>query len=66
MPGIIPQVDNRLVQVTVIAQHAQGRRRQVEMAAFPGGEAKPAGREDAQDIAVREEEHVAPHTHGSR
>ena len=37
VPGIVPQVDHRLVQVMVIAQHAQGRRRQVEIAAFSGG-----------------------------
>ena len=58
MPGIVPQVDNRLVQIVVIAQHAQGRRRQVEIAAFSGGQAKPAGREDAKDVAVRVQEHV--------
>jgi hypothetical protein len=29
------------------------------MAAFSGGQAKPAGREDAKDIAVREQENIA-------
>jgi hypothetical protein len=52
-------VDNRLVQIVVIAQHAQGRRRQVEIAAFSGGEAKPAGSEDAKDITVREQDNIA-------
>jgi hypothetical protein len=59
MPLIVPQVDHRLVQVVVIAQHAHGRRRQVEIAAFSGGQAKPAGREDAKDVAVREQERIA-------
>jgi magnesium-transporting ATPase (P-type) len=48
-----------LVQVMVIAQHAQGRRHQVDVATLSGGQAKPAGREDAKDIAVREQEHIA-------
>ena len=59
MPGIVPKVDNRLVQIMVIAQRAHRGRCQVEVAAFRGGEAKPAGREDAKNITMREEEHVA-------
>ena len=59
MLGIVPKVDNRLVQIMVIAQRTHRRRCQVEIAAFPSGEAKPAGREDAKNIAMREQEHVA-------
>ena len=58
-PGVIPQVDDRLVQVVAIAQHAQRRSHQVKMAAFRCGRTKPAGREDAQDVPVRKQQHVA-------
>ena len=54
----IPQVDDGLIQIMVVAQYAQGCCGQRQMAPVLGGHTNPADGEDAQDIAVREQEYV--------
>lgn len=52
--GIVPEVDDGLVQGVVIAEGAQRGCSQIEMATSSSGQAEPASREDAKGVAVRE------------
>jgi len=45
----------------LIAQDAQRRRGQDKMARVPGGQAQPARGQDAEEVAVAEDHHVALH-----
>jgi hypothetical protein len=58
---VIPEVQRRLVPRMLIAQDAQRRRGQDKMACGPGEQAQPAGGQDAQKMAVAEDQHVTLH-----
>jgi hypothetical protein len=48
----------RGTEVMVITENTQGRRREIQMTSFHGAQAEPTDCEDAQDIAVGEDEHI--------
>src|SRR4051812_3636574 len=53
---VVPEPDGRVVQGVLVAQDAEGRRAQQQVACVLGGEADPAGGQDAKEVAVAEQE----------
>ena len=59
VPIVVPQADRRLFQGMFVAEDAQRRRGEHEEAGLSGGQAQPARRQDAQKVAVTEQEDMA-------
>ena len=59
MSRVIQHADDRLIQVMVVTQNAQGSRLEIQAAGFESGQCNPARGEDAQYLPMSEDEHVA-------
>jgi hypothetical protein len=59
---VMPEAQRRFVPRMLIAQDAQRRRGQDKMARRPGGQGQPACGQDAQKVAVAEDQDVAFHS----
>lgn len=59
MSRVIPQADDRLIQVMVVTQNAQGSRLKIQAAGFESGQCNPARGEDTQYVPMGDDEHVA-------
>src|SRR5688572_27280486 len=57
--GIVQPADDRLVEAMMVAEQADRGRRQIEAAGLSRAERDPPGGQDAQNVAVPEDEHVA-------
>src|SRR5665648_537518 len=59
MSRVIQPADDRLIQVMVVTQNAQGSRLKIQSAGFESGQRNPARGEDAKYVPMGEDEHVA-------
>src|SRR5262245_37759300 len=59
MIGLVPETDDRLAQVVLVAEGAQARGPEEKPAARRRLLAEPSRRQDPQEVAAREEEEVA-------
>src|SRR5215813_3298774 len=57
--GIVPQLDHRPRSVVLVAERAQARRLEIEIAGGAGLQPEPARPEHAEDVAAREDQHVS-------
>src|SRR5262245_37589508 len=57
--GIVPQLDHRPRSVVLVAERAQARRLEIEIARGVGLQPEPARPEHAQNVAAREDQHVS-------
>jgi hypothetical protein len=59
MTRIVPQPDHRLSFVMLIAEDAQGRDREEQVAGERDFQSAPAGSEDAQEMGAGKEQYIA-------
>src|SRR5215470_12612911 len=57
--GIVPQLNHRPRSVVLVAERAQARGLEIEIAGGAGLQPEPARTEHAQDVAAREDQHVS-------
>src|SRR5215467_3079624 len=56
---IVPQLNDRPRSVVLVAERAQARRLEIEIAGGAGLQPEPARAEHAEDVAAREDQHVS-------
>src|SRR5271157_3424364 len=59
VPVVIPEQDGRVIQPMLVAQDGEGRGAKHEVAPLPRRQAQPARSQDAEEVAVAEDQDVA-------